>query len=217
MGLVATLQALRRVTILCGMPENRDIWGVPVPERVPGADGVCAAPGCAAGGEYRAPRSRHDLKNFFWFCLRHVREYNAAWNYYAGMSESEIEAHRRADVTWRRPSWPFGCVGKGQARGPEIRDDFGVYGDAMGRPGGPGNSTSKPGWAPETEEQKALAMLELSPSATASEAKARYKQLVKRFHPDANGGDKKAEDQLKLINDAYTTLKRSDWLMTGPR
>ena len=35
----------------------------------------------------------------------------------------------------------------------------------------------------------------------------RYIELVKRLHPDANGGDKTAEDRLKLVNQAYTTLK----------
>lgn len=194
-------------------------WGFPAPEHVPGAHGVCAAPDCVAEADYRAPRSRGDLKNFFWFCLEHVRKYNAAWNYYAGMSESEIEAHRRDDVTWRRPSWPFGGVGarNGNGRGPDIRDDFGVYGDATGNAGNSRNSAGGPGWAPETEEQKALATLGLSSPVTGPEVKVRYKELVKRLHPDANGGDKEAEDRLKLINDAYSTLKRSDWLLTEPR
>ncbi|MFO1060844.1 MAG: DnaJ domain-containing protein, partial [Dongiaceae bacterium] len=37
----------------------------------------------------------------------------------------------------------------------------------------------------------------------------RYKSLVKRLHPDANGGDKAAEERLKHINLAYSTLKNS--------
>ena len=39
--------------------------------------------------------------------------------------------------------------------------------------------------------------------------KARYKVLVKLHHPDAHGGDKAAEEKLKIINQAYATLKAS--------
>jgi DnaJ-class molecular chaperone len=36
--------------------------------------------------------------------------------------------------------------------------------------------------------------------------KARYKELVKRHHPDANGGDKSAEERFKTVSEAYRTL-----------
>ena len=44
------------------------------------------------------------MRDYLWFCLEHVRAYNASWNYHRDMSESEIEADRGA---------PF----LGQARG----------------------------------------------------------------------------------------------------
>ena len=63
--------------------------------------------------------------------------------------------------------------------------------------------------APATAEDKALATLGLTAAATWTEIKTRYKRLVKRYHPDANGGDKAAEEKLKVINQAYSTLKAS--------
>src|SRR6202050_4519480 len=85
---------------------------------------LCDSPGCEAGGDFRAPRSRLELQNYYWFCLEHVRSYNAAWNYYAGMSEPEIEAEIRHDTVWQRPSWKLG-----QRHGPayeaRMRDPFG--------------------------------------------------------------------------------------------
>ena len=51
-----------------------------------------------------------------------------------------------------------------------------------------------------------LKVLDLEPGSSRNELKARYKQLVKIHHPDLNGGDKKAEERLKLINEAYTYL-----------
>ena len=81
---------------------------------------LCDHPGCASGGEYRAPRSRFALDTFFWFCLDHVRLFNAQWNYYAGMSAREIEAEIRNDTVWQRPTWPLGGRG-GAGRGFEAR------------------------------------------------------------------------------------------------
>src|SRR3954449_1911719 len=84
----------------------------------------CDHPGCEAGGDFRAPRSRLELDRYYWFCLEHVRAYNVAWNYYAGMSQSEIEAEIRRDTVWQRPSWK---LGERHGPGPRISDPFGVY------------------------------------------------------------------------------------------
>ena len=85
---------------------------------------LCDHPGCEAGGDFRAPRSRLELDRYYWFCLDHVRAYNVAWNYYAGMSESEIEAEIRRDTVWQRPSWK---LGERHGPGPRISDPFGFY------------------------------------------------------------------------------------------
>lgn len=198
------------------MNVNRENWSVSKPRSEPGRGGACAAPGCDAVSEYRAPLSRNRVEGYVWLCLDHVREYNAAWDYYAGMSEREIEAHRRADVTWRRPSWPFGAH-RVNGDGYRIRDDFGVFEDSIGRTEGWRAAGRAAGWEPETEEQRALALFELAPPVTVDTIKARYKELVKRLHPDANGGDKQAEERLKLVNQAYSTLKSSDWLIGDRR
>ena len=62
---------------------------------------------------------------------------------------------------------------------------------------------------PTRQQRQDLAQLDLDETATLQDIKMRYKQLVKRFHPDANGGDKKAEERFKSINEAYTNLKSS--------
>ena len=68
----------------------------------------CEAPGCLGEGRFRAPKARGHLNDYLWFCLEHVQEYNAKWNYYAGMRDEEVEAQRQADTTWQRPTWPSG-------------------------------------------------------------------------------------------------------------
>lgn len=175
---------------------------------------ACDHAGCEAGGEFRAPRSRLELDRYFWFCLEHVRAYNAAWNYYAGLSEREVEAHIRQDTVWQRPTWKLGQ--RASPFGEQIRDPFGFHnghanGHANGRGGHRANShggTDRVARAVSAREQ-ALAIFDIDPPFTEPRLKARYKVLVKQHHPDAHGGDKAAEEKLKIINQAYATLKAS--------
>ena len=163
----------------------------------------CDAPGCERRGEYKAPKSPERLDEHFWFCLDHVREYNRAWNYCRGMSENEIEHTIRHATTWERPSWPFGArrwQADGMA-GTRVRDDFEVLGFS------PRDHGRKAPAVPP-EQVRALSVLGLDPPATLDEVKACYKRLVKITHPDRNGGDRVAEERLKSINEAYTTLRR---------
>ena len=89
--------------------------------------GCATTPAASAAGEFRAPRSRIELDHYFWFCIDHVRAYNAAWNYYAGMSEGDIEQEIRRDTVWHRPSWKLG-ERHGPAYETRMRDPFGLYG-----------------------------------------------------------------------------------------
>lgn len=163
---------------------------------------ACEWPGCLGEGEHRAPRSRDDLNTYRWFCLDHVRAYNKSWNYYAGMTEDEVEHDTRRDTVWHRPSWPMGGVGGHGFAGSaaDISDGFGVFGD---QPGGHHQSSPAAAQAPE---KWALDTLDLRPPLSVERVKIRYKELVKRYHPDANGGDKAAEEKFKEISRAYHTI-----------
>lgn len=162
----------------------------------------CQVAGCPEAGAYRAPVSRERLGEYYWFCLEHVRTYNQAWDYFAGMSEAEIELQRRADTVWQRPSWPLGRFGERAAyrTGFRLHDGFGFMGEDADEP-----SNRRP----QTEEQKALALLDLKEPVTFQDVRSRYKTLVKKLHPDANGGDREAEERLKTVNQAYAALKVS--------
>jgi hypothetical protein len=163
----------------------------------------CDHPGCEGAGDYRAPRSRAALQNFYWFCLNHVRQYNAAWNYYQGMSTAEIEAEIRSDTVWQRPTWPLGSR-IGVLYGARFRD-FGLF-DLEDEPRAETRQTRR---APLSPQEQALAIFDLEAPLTLAGLRARYKELVKLHHPDAHGGDKEAEERLKVINQAYATLKAS--------
>jgi curved DNA-binding protein CbpA len=172
----------------------------------------CDHPGCAAGGEFRAPKSRLELHDYYWFCLDHVRAYNSAWNYYAGMSDSEIEAEIRHDTVWQRPSWRLGDR-SGPGYAARIRDYFGMFSGgserSRDRSGRDGNCAREAAQRALSAQEQALAVFEIDPPFTPVRLKARYKALVKLHHPDAHGGDKAAEEKLKIVNQAYATLKAS--------
>ncbi len=162
-------------------------------------------PGCTAPGEYRAPRSRRALRDWLWLCLEHVRAYNASWDYYRGMTPGQIEAAIRADVSWQRPTWPLGRLGGQDWRHSAwVEDPLGAL-----------SSTARPqAEAAPVELRPHLATLELTWPLTLDALKTRYKELAKRHHPDANGGDRSAEERLKTINLAYATLRTR--LSRGP-
>jgi hypothetical protein len=189
------------------MPRKGDrLWGVPdEPEPPPRP---CEYPGCAEAGAFRAPRDRRHLNQYRWFCLDHVREYNRAWDYYKGMGPTEIEAELRSDAGWGRPTWPLGRLGGFNPFEAEyVRDPLGILRDtplhkARGSERAPRRDEPPP------ELRAALDVLDLAWPVDAGTLRARYKELAKRFHPDANGGDRAAEDRLKDINRAYSLLRQ---------
>ena len=164
----------------------------------------CEHPGCAEAGLFRAPRDR-TLREFHWFCLPHVRAYNAAWDYYKGMGPNEIEQALRSDSSWQRPSWPLGRLGGAGRFDPELlRDPFSVLGQEAPTP----RRRPREENHPPPELRAALDLLGLVWPIDQVDLRSRYKHLAKAHHPDATGGDRSAEEKLKDINQAYSLLKR---------
>jgi hypothetical protein len=169
---------------------------------------ACDHPGCRAPAATRAPKSRDLLAEHYWFCQFHAGQYNRSWNFFAGMSEEEIEVQISEDiVSGGRPTWPLKASNKSReaasARG-FFRDPFGLFGGAAQareravRERGLGRL-----------ESQALADLDLEPGVEGPAIRARYAELVKRCHPDANGGDRSAEHKLQRVIRAYKTLRKA--------
>jgi hypothetical protein len=175
----------------------------------PDAPGRCCdMPECIAAGEFRAPKSRSQLNDYHWFCLEHVRAYNAGWDFYKGMSPGEIEAQTRADTSWQRPTWPLGGLGRTNFAEERLRDPLDVLNAGRMRRGPDPSDTPN-------ELREPLAALGLGWPLTLDALKTRYKELAKRHHPDANGGNRDAEERLKTINLAYAAVRSR--LATDPR
>src|SRR5579872_3509674 len=177
----------------------------------------CQWPRCDAPATHRAPKGRLRANEYWQFCLEHVREYNNSYNFFAGMSDDAIAQYQKDDLTGHRPTWKMGSIGgrRGGAgrnsrgfrgAGWAAQDPFGLFEGAIGG----GNSRSRP--APEgrkvlNAQRRALDVLGLEAEAKRADIKARFKVLVKRHHPDANGGDRTSEDRLREIIQAYNYLK----------
>jgi hypothetical protein len=172
---------------------------------------MCQHAGCAQPGEFRAPKGRGQEGRFWQFCLDHVRAYNQTYNYFAGMAEDDVLAYQKAATTGHRPTWTMG-VNPATQRRSDARPGMGAYDDPFDVVGG-GRAFRQAG-PPEPEvrrlkllERRALETLDLPETAAPAEIKSRYKTLVKRLHPDANGGDRSSEEKLRGIIQAYNTLR----------
>lgn len=160
----------------------------------------CQHPGCQALGEFRAPMGRLREGQYFCFCLDHVREYNATYNYFNGMSDEAVLRYQKDALTGHRPTWKMGSD-RQDASGAGARAPFQTKG--ANRSSRPAARTPRHG----VVARKALHVLGLDDEAGTAEIKARYKDLVKRLHPDANSGDRSNEDRLREIINAYNVLR----------
>jgi hypothetical protein len=172
----------------------------------------CEWPGCGAPATHRAPKGRLRASEYWRFCLEHVREYNNSYNFFAGMSDDAIARYQKEDVTGHRPTWKMGSLGGQRSQvghagfrsaGWAAEDPFDLFGD--GRASRP-KPTSE-GRRILNAQRRALDTLGLEANASRTDIKQRFKTLVKRHHPDANGGDRGSEDRLREIIAAYNYLK----------
>lgn len=174
---------------------------------------ACEWQGCGNKATHRAPKGRMRENEYWRFCLDHVREYNHSYNYFAGMSDDAVASYQKDALTGHRPTWKMGSSyppgGAGINQG-NARDPFNVFRELGG--GGANWRAGSERIEPEKRavrnaERKALHELGLEEGANRADIKARFKLLVKRHHPDANGGDRGSEEKLRDIIQAYNYLK----------
>ncbi len=175
--------------------------------RVEGAAACCAVPGCDEPGEFRAPLTPGGFDGpgtYYFLCLDHVRAHNARYNFFAGMSPDEIEAAQSPIAGWERGVRAFANA-PGADPGPawgDFRDPLDAIA-ARFRPGTARARTDR--FTPR--EREALDVLGLADDADRMLLRKRYSELVRRYHPDRNGGDRAHEKKLVRVIDAYQLLK----------
>lgn len=178
----------------------------------------CDWAGCDGPGLHRAPKGRGREGQYYRYCLQHVREYNKGYNYFSGLPDEDVIEHQKSAATGHRPTWfvgvnPTARGGKAKGRARPVngfaqpfaaQDPFGLFGAADDdKPSAPRRRPIK------HLERRALRQLSLEDHVTKADIKARFKDLVKRLHPDHNKGDRSSEDKLREVIQAYNYLKQA--------
>ena len=167
---------------------------------------ICDNASCKDKGEYKAPKSRSNLNQYYFFCLKHIQEYNKSWDFYRGLSIDQIESSMRKDTVWDRPSWPL--KGKPNNITEKLNDfltsDSSLFEKEKGSRDYLKNKLINENLS--NIESKSLEVLELKMPISVDEIKKKYKKLVKIFHPDVNANNKESEKKFKEITEAYKIL-----------
>lgn len=185
--------------------------------RYEGQGQVCQWPDCREEGEFRAPGSRGSgfdgPGNFRWFCLDHVREFNSGYDWFEGMNAEEIFAAQSPMAGWASDTRAFRPDAgiDGVPRWGDFADPL----DAIGaRAAGiksraAGQNTGEASVRFTKSEQEALTVMGLRGDTDRPKLRRRYSELVRRYHPDRNGGDRQYEARLGRVVDAYQMLRKS--------
>lgn len=175
------------------------------------------APGCDAPGEFRAPGERRSSFDgpgeWRWLCLDHVREFNAGYDWFEGMSADEIYAAQAPGAGWRTESPSFRPTAgvDGMPRWADFDDPL----DAIAARANGIKSRARreadlaQGGRFSREEAAALEAMGLGSDTDRARLRRRYSELVRRYHPDRNGGDRRHEARLAKVVEAYQLLRKS--------
>ena len=176
--------------------------------RIEGAADRCGVRGCGEPGEFRAPLTPGDFDGpgqWHYLCLEHVRVHNSRYNYFAGMSSDEISAAQSPIAGWERETRAF--AGGGGDPPPAWRD----FADPLDAIAARFRPEARRGAAAverfTSGERRALGVMGLKDDVDRLALRQRYSELVRRYHPDRNGGDRSLEDQLRGVIEAYQLLK----------
>ena len=179
----------------------------------------CQWKGCSEPGLHRAPKGRRSEGAFFSFCFDHVRQYNATYNYFDGMSDAEVEEHHKSASYGHRPTWKVGAnawahgthSGMSEAQQQRFAEtrNSGKQSFYAWRARQARAEAQEARRRLRPLEKRAIDTLDLSERASKDEIKTRFKELVKLHHPDLNGGDRGSEDKLREIIQAYNQLKQA--------
>ena len=173
---------------------------------------LCAEPGCEEPGEFRAPPAEgaghgDGPAAFRWMCLDHVRAFNNRYNYFDGMTADEIHAAQRPYAGWERETRAFAA--NAAERGPrwaDFQDPLDAIAARFRRTAAPERTDGKP---LSGEDRRSLEVLGLAPDADRAALRRRYSELVRKYHPDRNGGDRSHEALLAKVIAAYQQLRQA--------
>jgi hypothetical protein len=175
---------------------------------------ICQADGCKEAGEFKAPGSYgagfDGPGEYRWFCLEHVRSFNSDYDWFEGMNAEEILEAQSPLTGWRAESRAFrpDAGVDGMPRWADFEDPLdaiGVRASEIRKRAGGNRTLAR--FTPR--EREALNAMGLGGDADRQALRRRYSQLVRKYHPDRNGGDRSHESKLGRVVEAYQVLRKS--------
>ena len=166
----------------------------------------CDYGGCNEHGEFQA-KTKSATK--FFYCLNHIKEFNKNYNFFEGMNEEEIIDYQVSAIIGHRPTWKSGTNPHANYFSKFAKNDGSAFDDPFDL--FEKDKTSKYERQSKIKKgkisEKAYKLLDFSSLSSKSDIRKKFKEVVKRLHPDTNGGDNSQEDLLKEVISAYKTLK----------
>jgi hypothetical protein len=142
---------------------------------------LCDRVGCTEPGNCPAPKAPNSPDRWY-FCQRHAAEYNAGWDYFAGLTKEEAEAREQT----------------------ETRDAGGYAQSAHDRWAGSGDGSRS------RDELRALELFDLTPDADFEAVKKAWRARAKDVHPDLNPGNAEAAKAFQAYQLAYEVLRAAE-------
>jgi DnaJ-domain-containing protein 1 len=137
-------------------------------------------------------------------CLEHVRAFNARYNFFDGMTVDEIHMAQRPYAGWERETRAFSGTGDRGPRWADFADPLDAIAARLRAERGPERQDGKP---LSPQDRANLKVLGLQADADRMALRKRYSELVRRYHPDRNGGDRSHEAALQAVIAAYQQLR----------
>lgn len=173
---------------------------------------VCEHKGCDLEGVCPAPQPGG--KGRHWFCEEHAAAYNRSFDFFEGMSEAETAAFLNAERYGHKRTWRMGAGPMGGRKSAEASDPRLWAGRAFFDMGAAASDERTSANRRSALQLRALRELDLDEDAAPAQIRARYAEYVRRFHPDANKGDRSSEHKLERVVRAGKLLKAAG-LMKG--
>ena len=163
---------------------------------------ICDWENCKEVGLYKAPVEKDNSKKYRLLCLKHIKIFNKSWNYFEHMNEQQIEFFIKSDVTWHKSTKKFGSsdIFFNILWNNALDDKLNIFNSSNFK------DFKKTNISPT--DRDALQVMELNDNVKWEQIHIKFKELVKKYHPDKNQGNKKFEEKLKKITLAYSQLKK---------
>ena len=164
---------------------------------------ICDWENCNEIGAYKAPVEKDNSRKYRLLCLNHIKIFNKNWNYFENMNDQEIEFFIKSDLTWHKSTKTFGSSDNffNILWNNALDDKLNIFKSS--------NFRDFKKTKVSQQDKDALQVMELNDEVKWEQIQSKFKELVKKYHPDKNEGNKKFEDKLKKITLSYSQLKKT--------